>query len=97
MAGVGPEATPIFGRNAQIAAIPRGLGERMKSIRRAFRVDLGTGRNAPGAARSGRKIRTRPFDTKRKFVVSIANRSRDVPLAVTLSAIQAPVPSADET
>ena len=31
MAGVGPEATRVFGRNAQIAAIPRRRCERVKS------------------------------------------------------------------
>ena len=31
MAGIGPEATRVFGRNAQIAAIPGRLGERVKS------------------------------------------------------------------
>jgi hypothetical protein len=31
MAGVGPEATPIFGRNAQIAAVRGWSGEWVKS------------------------------------------------------------------
>jgi hypothetical protein len=79
---------------AQIAAIPRGLANRRRAVPGRPR----DGRNALGAARSGRKIRTRPFDTKRKFVVSISNRSRDLPLAETLSAIQAGhVASVDET
>jgi hypothetical protein len=39
MAGVGPEATRVFGRNAQTPAIRRWIGERIKSTPKAtFKV-----------------------------------------------------------
>ena len=58
MAGIGPEATRVFGRNAQIAAIPGRLGERVKSALRSpvevqnGRVERNAGLLVPSRSRS---------------------------------------------
>ena len=51
MAGVRPEATRVFGRNAQIAAIRQGLGE--IDPKRKLLLSFGTGELHPIAAVHG--------------------------------------------
>jgi hypothetical protein len=58
MAGVGPEATRVFGRNVQTPVVHGRLGERVKSTRTACCPCSGYGSNAPesGPRRQGSHV-----------------------------------------